>query len=555
MGTLKDPNSEIDEDAVHVVEGILRGGDWSRSKPQPDKVGLDMRVDLLEEHHPQISFYIQIKGMGPKTRNGKVQPIETRAGHVSKAIELEHLDYYMKLPVPVFLIVVDVVGRVAYYVHVQRYVLEELKGDDWRERLGGYKASRRSGDSVTPPTKTIRVPSKNVLSDTEEFKGVVRDGKGFMASLSVKEGIAYSEQALHRLDDRFRVTFIKSKDGECFQLDARETVEWKLRAEMTKEKFDTLFGKGLPIELQPGEITIEGSPLLERINTEGKYFQIKQEHRGFLNVLRLDGTGQTIARLEYLDCDIEGGRDEWRIKGRFPHDLIAIGFNLDLAAIRDEPELGTLNSTFTYKTDLASFRSWRIQDLPFPETLPDFYSGISETDRFRIELGIQRYGRMGSISLDKEGNELLAGFGFLYQTLHKARVVARFFDLATLVPDHLSGRDLHQIELIYGLIQGRVMPSPRSIKTMTVTIDRANLTANLKSFSGRDGGQISMQSEANFPFLGETVHVDDVVHEISNVKQLTRMADIKRSLSSGSSDIRLRFASTKESKHTVKLKP
>lgn len=553
MGTLKDLNSEIDEDAVHVVEGISRGGDWSRSKPQPDKVGLDMRVDLLEGHHPQISFYVQIKGIGPKTRKGEIQPIENRAGHICKAIELEHLDYYAKLPVSVFLIVVDVVAKVAYYVHVQRYVLEELRSDDWRGRLRTFSVARQSGCSGSMPTKTIRIPIKNILSDTEAFKGVVRDAKGFMASLSVKEGIAYSEQALQRLDERFKVTFIKGKDGERFQLDARETVEWNLRAELTKEKFHALFGKGLPIELQPGEITIQGSPLLEKINTEGKSFQIKQELPGFLNILRLDEAGQTIARLEYLPCEIEGGRDEWRFNGRFPHDLVKIGFDLDLAAIRDNSQNATINSTFTYKTDLAAFRSWRIQDLPFPETLPDFYSGISEIDRFRIELGIQGYGRIGSISLDKEMNDLFAGFGFLYETLQKARLVARFFNLETRVPDHLSGRDLHQIEVLYGLTQGREMPSPRSIKTVTATIERANLAANLNSFSVRDGGQISMHSEANFPFLGETVHVDDVVHEISRVKQLTRMSDIKRSLKSGTGDIRLRFASTEESKHLVRL--
>ena len=135
MGTLKDVNSEIDEDAVHVVEGILRGSDWNRSKPQPDKVGLDMQVDLLEDRHPQIRFYLQIKGMGQKKRQGKVQPIESKAGTLNKPIQLEHLDYYMRLPVPVFLVVVNVVEKVAYYVHVQRYVLEHLKECDWQNRL------------------------------------------------------------------------------------------------------------------------------------------------------------------------------------------------------------------------------------------------------------------------------------------------------------------------------------------------------------------------------------------------------------------------------------
>src|SRR4051794_20668768 len=188
MGTRKDTNSEIDEDAVHVVEGILRGEDWGRSKPQPDKVGLDMRVDLLENRHPQIGFYLQIRGMGPKTRKGEVKPIESSTGTLNKAIELEHLDYYMKLQVPVFL-VVDVVAGFASYVHVQRYVIENLPGDGWRDRLLRYHAARERGESKSAPTKTIRLPGANALADTEKFKDAVRDAKGYMASLSVNEGI------------------------------------------------------------------------------------------------------------------------------------------------------------------------------------------------------------------------------------------------------------------------------------------------------------------------------------------------------------------------------
>jgi hypothetical protein len=70
-------------------------------------------------------------------------------------------------------------------------VIEDLKGDDWRERLCAYKSARESGGSNSPPEKTIRIPTKSVLSDTEAFKAVVRDAKGFMASLSVNESVAY----------------------------------------------------------------------------------------------------------------------------------------------------------------------------------------------------------------------------------------------------------------------------------------------------------------------------------------------------------------------------
>ena len=553
MGTRKDSNSDIDEDAVHVVEGILRGGDWSRSKPQPDKVGLDMRVDLLEDRHPQIGFYLQIKGMGAKTRQGKVQPIVSRTGTVSKAIELEHLDYYMKLPVPVFLVVVDVVAKVAYYVHVQRYVLD-LKGDDWQERFRAYKAAHEAGVSGTPPTKTIRVPAGNVLADTKAFKDVVRDAKGFMASLSVNEGIAYREEALRRLDARCEVTFIKGKDGEHFQIGAKEPVEMKMRGKMPKEKFEALFGKGLPVELKPGELTIEGSPLWEKIINEAKSFQMKQQHRGFVNIVRLDGSGQRVACLEYLPCDIEGGRNEWRLETRFPYDLVTIGFSLDLRTIRDNTKKPVaMNSTFTYQTNLAAFPGRRLLSVHLPDPLPTIFLAIEDAARFRIELGIQGTGRFGGATLEQGANELFSWIGALYEALHKARAVAEHFKLDPRMPAKLRDEDLDQIEFLHDLIQGREVPSPRRFCEIRACVSCESLAATLNSFSTRPTSQISLHSEANFPFLGETVHVDDVVHVISNPKMITRKSDIKRRLKAGPGDIQIRFAETPESAHTVRL--
>jgi hypothetical protein len=550
MGTRKDSNSVIDEDAVHIVEGILRGDDWGRSKPQPDKVGLDMRVDLLEGGHPQLSFYLQIKGIGARTRQGEPHPIISTTGTVNKAIELEHLDYYMKLPVPVFLVVVNVVQRVAYYVHVQRYALEDLKGDDWQERLRDHK-SRGSG---TPPTKTIRVPAKNVLADTEAFKGVVRDARGFMASLSVSEGIAYREESLRRLDERFEVTYIKTKDGEHLQIDAKEPVEVTMRVLMRKEKFEASIGKEPPVELNPGEVTIEGSPLWESISAEAKSFQMKQQHRGFINIARLDGSGQRVARLEYLPCDIEGGFNEWRFKTRLPHDLVTLGFGLNLRAIRDNPgRRVVMQSTFTFQNNLAVLRGARLLSIPLSEAPLQMLVGSEDSDRFRIEIVIPGVGSLGGFTLNQEANQLFAWTGALYDALAKAQAVARCFKIDPRTPTRVSGEDLEQIVFLYDLIGGREVPSPERFGEIRASVVREHLGAMLNSFSRRNDVKLFLHSGATFPFLGETVHVDDVVHVIRDAKMITRKADIRRKLKAGSDDIEIRFMETSESTRTVRL--
>ena len=554
MGTRKDVNSEIDEDAVYIVEGILRGEDWGRSKPQPDKVGLDMRVDLLEDRHPQIGFYLQIKGMGQKTRKGEVKPIESSTGTLNKAIELEHLDYYMKLPVPVFLIIVDVVAKAAYYVHVQRYVIDNLAGDDWHRRLREYHAARERDESRSAPTKAIRVPNTNVLAETERFKAAVREAKGYMASLSVKEGITYQEESLRRLDSRFDVTLMKTREGVHFQIDAKEPVEMTLRASLTKAKADSLIGKGLPIDLEPGKLHVEGSPLWEKVSSSATAFQMKQSHKGSVNIHRLDQSGRRIASIEYLDCDIEGGQQEWRLKVRFPCDVASITFSIDIGAIRDNPNTRlVMNSSFNYQTNLDSFAGRPLLSLAVPNEPPPVFCQIADTQQFRVEIGVQGIGRLGGFTLESEANRMFAWLGYLYEALHKARAVAKFFNVDPRMPAKLGDRDLDQIDFLYGLVRGQEIPSPECISVIRVGLKRDKLSLALNTFSVTNAVELALNSEAAFPFLGETVHVEKFIRKITNAKMITRKSDIRRRLRAGDDVIRVRLTTTAESKQTVKL--
>jgi hypothetical protein len=424
MGTRKDENTDIDEDAVRVVDLALRGGEWSLSKPQPDKVGLDMLVNLLEDRHPIVAFFLQIKGMGPKTRKGKRQPNVSRANTLDKPIELEHLDYYMKLPVPVFLVVVDVVKGAAYYVHIQRYMKEELETDDWQERLRAYKGTRAQKRPRTKPTKTIRVPIATVLSDTSKFKDAVRDAHGYMSNLSVEPGIAYREGALAVLDERFEVRYVRNKDGDGFQIDAKQPVEIKLRGKMPEKKVEEMFGKGFLVSLTPGELMIEGSRLWEKIASEATFVQLKRQGKGFINVVRLDATGEPVARIDYLSCEIEGGHSECRFRAQLPSRFVTLEFSLDLEAMRASPKSrARMTSTFAIHNELAAMQGTTTDYLDVSEDVVKVFSGISRSDQIRIDVGVEGMGRIGGFTPPEEAIQLFSSVGTLYEALKKAKTI------------------------------------------------------------------------------------------------------------------------------------
>ncbi len=549
MGTRKDRNREIGEDAVRVVEGILRGADWNLSKPQPDNVGLDIRVDLLENHHPQINFYLQIKGMGPKTAKGKKQPLVSHAGTLNKEIELEHLDYYMKLPAPVFLVVVDVVEGVAYYLHVQRYVLEELKGDDWQDRLRAHQEAR--GRSKRAPTKTIRVPVKNILSDTSTFKDAVRDAKGYMASLAVEPGIKYREAALTQLDERFKVTYVRGRDGEQFRVDAREPVELKLQGKLPKKKFDEMFGRGLRVSVDPGEVTIKGSPLWEKIVSDSKEIHIKQERQGFINIIRLDEAGKPIARLEHLVADIEGGLDEWRVMFLLPNRLVTIEFDLNFGAIRDNPTSQLhMTSTLKYRNNLAAYRGLPVVNLEYFDHAVKVFSELRDTDRIRFELGLPGIGILGGFTLPQEMKQLIAGIGLLYGSLNKAKAIGNFFKINLKIPAKLSDDDL---DFLYELTEGGDVPPPQRIVEVTVQVFRDRVEFCLDALSKPNSSELVLVSEAQFTCFGETIHVDKLVQRITQARLVTTKSDLERMLRESSETMTLQFETTPESKQTVRL--
>jgi hypothetical protein len=557
MGTKKDFNSEIDEDAVHVVEGILRGEDWNRSKPQPDKVGLDLRVDLLRERRPEFAAYLQIKGAGQRTVKGKARPLISRSGTVGKAIELEHLDYYMKLTTPVFLVVVDVHQRLAYFVHIQRYVCENLRGDNWRDRLHEYHRALESRTSRCPPTKTIKLPTENMLNDTVRFKRAMVDGRGFMASLAVNEGIEYQEDTLRQLDERFAVTYVRTKEGSHFQIDAKQPVEFTMRGNLPKSKFDDLFGRGLAVPLAPGELVVEGSPLLEKIVSDARAAQMKTEFDAVLSIIRKDNMGQRLAGLDLLRCKVEGGMHELRFRTKLPHELLSMAFSLDLLEINASSERNVPMSTnFSYQSNIDVWLGQPLLNLPYFDQLLQLFSGLRDDDRLYVEFGVPGIGKVGGLTLGVEATRMFAQLGCFYDAMGRARHIASHFRINPKVPAKLEWYHLSQIDLVYDLIQGREIPHQRPLNVFRVHVEQEHLAVAIDAFSSQNSSdtEILLQWDgAQFPFLDESVHIDHLILAISSARMLTRKADISRLLKSGHRDVPLRFVPTKGSKQTLRL--
>ena len=181
--------------------------------------------------------------------------------------------------------------------------------------------------------------------------------------------------------------------GSNFTSAAKEPVELKMRAKLSKKKFDRLFGRGLRTSLEPGELTLEGSPLWEKIASESTAAQIKQLTRGVINIVRLDANGTQTARVDHLHCKIEGGFNEWRFTTQLPGNLVTIVFSVDLEAMRKHPEgYARMRSTFEYQSHLTRFGGVALEQLDLLDRVVALFGDIRDGDRFRIDVSLEGVG-------------------------------------------------------------------------------------------------------------------------------------------------------------------
>jgi hypothetical protein len=174
MGVRKNETQVIDFQAVNWFERRFNDINWTTSKLDPDIVGLDRRIELVEEgkHTASVAF-VQIKG---RRKANKSKGRKTGFPYVSQRLEVEHLDYYSKMSEPVFLVVVDLEKQDGYWIFIQKYVRELLRGKDWRSKISNKRGKK--------PEIMIPVPISNRLTEPSNFREAIKDSIGYMAKLS-----------------------------------------------------------------------------------------------------------------------------------------------------------------------------------------------------------------------------------------------------------------------------------------------------------------------------------------------------------------------------------
>jgi len=153
------PARIIDEDAQKIFRKHIPSA-WLVRKQDPD-IHIDYFVEIGEESKSPsgITFGVQLKG-SKKARYSKA--------HVKLSFKTKQLKYYLEnVKQPVFVILIDVLKRVGYWLFVQEWVKKEYSDNSW--------SIKNKID--------LKIPLANKLGNTDGLLEAVKVADAYMRNL------------------------------------------------------------------------------------------------------------------------------------------------------------------------------------------------------------------------------------------------------------------------------------------------------------------------------------------------------------------------------------
>jgi len=512
---------ETDEAAQRVFRAAIPRG-WVVREQRPD-YGVDYVVEIFEEGRSPsftepsgLQWGVQLKGtVAPKTAKGRLR----------FRVETDHLKYYVdRCRQPTFLVVINVRCATGYWVFLQGYVLDELKRKNWRAK-----------DSVT-----ILLPMTNRLSDTESLKTAIQAADKRMAELhpaAIEGAIRSERQRLESLDPRFRIEIQATEQGSHRILHAKEPVPFTIIFQGERNAIDAkihdLFGRGVPAEVQPGEVQIHGSPLLERVLDRGGTLHVSREVDCTIDLVARNAACTEMARVAGIPAKLTGGTEEFRMAGCLSGSPLAV--SLGGRATRSLlPSPVQLSVSFRPEAWIGQ----PIVRLAYFGQAASLFSALAEGAALGVEC-FHQGNRVFSAEGMAEGGRTVADVVHLINILRKARALANRFNVLPRFPSTLGKSEIEEIEELHSFCEQMDHAQPAkgiAIRTRLVPRSIEELVRSITRNEGGEGATLELEAEGReFSLLGKKVSVGPHRYSITHTRTVSRPERVQRAFE-GSAD-------------------
>ena len=476
------PRSHDTDEAAQRIFKSLLPTNWQPRDWHPD-YRIDGFVEIFENEQPTgLMFAVQLKG----TEKLKRTPAVIRF----PGFKTEHLAYFVDhVQLPGFLVVVDVKNKLGYWLFLQSYGVDRLHGKLWRQRK----------------TITIRIPVENDLHDIRRFRNAVEAAKQRMTELhpgAIGGSIEAETRRLEGIDPRFSVEIRASGRSVNICLQPKENVkgQFKLKGppEELQPKFE-LLQRGHVVTFRPGELSVEGLPLLDDFAKHGGAMQFSRTYDVDVHLAAYDSTDAEIATLDHVPGKLSGGIKEMRLVAELPDAPLRIELPVT-------PGDRVANPMASMAFPCAAWCGQPITLLAYFDPLEQLLLNIERLHRLRVRVSWH-----GNMLVDGTFADLrcdaLKTVRHFARVLGKARRVARELGVNPIVPRDFCAEHAHETDKVFHLITETEHRQPIPDMTASCLAPVEEVRRMLEEAKKEDADvTLHLQREPRtYPFLGTEV--------------------------------------------------
>lgn len=391
------------------------------------------RNDYGKDYHVELGNAGVMTGEGCFVQLKRTAQVQKSRDHlaISFSLEKKYAIYYADkiTQLPVFLVVVDVTTKKAWFVFLQQFLNDNPK---WRQK-----------DSAT-----VYLPLGNDLAGSNSFQEAILKAKEWLRKrnpFAIHDALGIAKEQVEAIDPRCAVRVVADSEGEVrYEIRPKEPIPMTMTIKGDKDQIGPKlagFAKGELVTFGPGECKIEGSDHFKDFHKKGGAIQIASKQPATLVFKLLDAAKNVVATLSNIGGEFQAGVSEAVFSGSLPNSPFAITFG----------PFRPTTSELCLKMNETLWRGQRLSALAYFTQLHTFFTESKAATGFDAHWYKDGNPILGFLG-DMLPKEMLNEFASFFDFFDKARKVCKHFKIDPPWTDALLENEFYDdVDQAYGL--------------------------------------------------------------------------------------------------------
>lgn len=458
---------------------------------------MDYEIETVRDREPTgFHFGVQIKGR---------QHVVTRKGVLRLTMEQKPLKYYRDdARLPIFILLVDVENRNAYWLFAQRYL---------RQNAESARLNRRK-------TLTLKFDAKDCLCDSGRFERALAKAEEFMRELypgSPRAAVEQRRRMLQSLDPTIalNVSFVDGREIVTLRPTQPLSLTFRGQEKEITNAFQGLMTGGDAVRCEADLVCAGQSPLFSKLMPTGRY-QLRLEGQRRVGSVHLSW-GESQSQFIQVDGFWQGGTERTRFRGALHATPLSIEVDVTRGAQPTDMQFGVSIS--------LNFKQWEGQltcGLPWFDPVRSLIAALGSNKPVTLTCFFEGL-RVGAGVLTATANAVNARTAQKFDWLARVRDIAMKYAPETLLPKltEISYEQERQMDALWALSRGDSFADDISEATFSFTVRCEAPLPESWASGAATAGSLKISGTSSFDFFGHSIELPDVENIFSSVRLIS----------------------------------